>query len=325
MKYAEITEGLGTRFELLLNTYKPFACGIVMHPTIDACLQLRAAERLSADRIERIDLAVHPLVLELTGKKTPQTGLEGKFSIYTAAALAIVAGAAGPKQFTDAWVRHPDASQPRSRGRDRRSGHRRSPGAGGDYAEGWPPAGEMHRAGVGSVERPMSDADLTPSSSTWPMASCRPRAHAVCSTCAGASTVSCAPETSRRRPPVRKDHASGQTMKFIAFAVAASSACIVALAAQQAPSPPPFRASVDLIALDVQVADKDGAPITSLRPAQFTVTLDGKPRRVVSADLIGAATTTTLPQPSGEAPPASSTGPAGPAPPDRICVPRSTR
>ena len=95
MKWDEITGGLGERFELLLNTYKPFACGIVMHPTIDACLQLRAEHRLTADQIERIDLAVHPLVLELTGKRTPQTGLEAKFSIYTAAALAIVAGAPG--------------------------------------------------------------------------------------------------------------------------------------------------------------------------------------------------------------------------------------
>ena len=39
-----------------LNTYKPFACGIVMHPTIDACLQLRDEHRLTADQIERIDL-----------------------------------------------------------------------------------------------------------------------------------------------------------------------------------------------------------------------------------------------------------------------------
>ena len=78
VKWDEITGGLGERFELLLNTYKPFACGIVMHPTIDACLQLRAEHRLTADQIERIDLAVHPLVLELTGKRAPETGLEGE-------------------------------------------------------------------------------------------------------------------------------------------------------------------------------------------------------------------------------------------------------
>ena len=111
MKWDEITGGLGDRFELLLNTYKPFACGIVMHPTIDACLQLRAEHGSRPIRSSASICAVHPLVLELTGKRTPQTGLEGKFSIYTAAALAIVAGAAGPKQFSDELVRAPTWSR----------------------------------------------------------------------------------------------------------------------------------------------------------------------------------------------------------------------
>jgi 2-methylcitrate dehydratase PrpD len=105
--YGQITQGLGERYEILLNTYKPFACGVVLHPIIDACLQLRAAHNLTPDAIERIDLAVHPLVLELTGKRAPRTGLEGKFSVYFAAAVAIAAGAAGVKQFTDEWVRQP--------------------------------------------------------------------------------------------------------------------------------------------------------------------------------------------------------------------------
>ena len=105
--YAEITEKLGQTFEVSLNTYKPFACGIVIHPTIDGCIQLRREYQLKADQIERVELKVHPLVLELTGKKTPQAGLEGKFSVYHAAAIAIVEGAAGEQQFSDHAVRDP--------------------------------------------------------------------------------------------------------------------------------------------------------------------------------------------------------------------------
>jgi 2-methylcitrate dehydratase PrpD len=105
--YTEITKMLGQTYEISLNTYKPFACGVVIHPAIDGCIQLRNQYNLTATQIERIDLRVHPLVLELTGKKTPQTGLEGKFSVYYAAAIAIVEGAAGEKQFTDALVRDP--------------------------------------------------------------------------------------------------------------------------------------------------------------------------------------------------------------------------
>ena len=105
--YREITEGLGQRWEALLNTYKPFACGIVIHPAIDAAVQLRNENKLTAEQIERVDLRVHPLVIELTGKKTPQIGLEGKFSVYHSVAVALIDGAAGEKQYSDRAVRDP--------------------------------------------------------------------------------------------------------------------------------------------------------------------------------------------------------------------------
>jgi 2-methylcitrate dehydratase PrpD len=105
--YAEITDGLGASYEIALNTYKPFACGIVIHPTIDGCAQLRGEHGLTGDEIERIDLRVDPLVLELTGKRSPQVGLEGKFSVYHSAAVAIIHGRAGEAEYGDACVRDP--------------------------------------------------------------------------------------------------------------------------------------------------------------------------------------------------------------------------
>jgi 2-methylcitrate dehydratase PrpD len=102
--FGEITEGLGERFELSLNTYKPFACGIVIHPVIDGCIQLREEHGLSGAEIERIEAKVHPLVLELTGKPSPRIGLEGKFSVFHSAAVAIVLGRAGAQEYTDAVV-----------------------------------------------------------------------------------------------------------------------------------------------------------------------------------------------------------------------------
>ena len=102
--YAEITEDLGKSYEILVNSYKPFACGIVIHPAIDGCIQLRNTESLNPEDIKSIELRVHYLVLELTGKKTPRTGLEGKFSVYHAAAVAIIEGAGGESQFSDTTV-----------------------------------------------------------------------------------------------------------------------------------------------------------------------------------------------------------------------------
>ena len=108
-KYAwnEVTDELGQRFEISFNTYKPFACGIVIHPSIDACSQLRA-QGVTADQVERIELKVHSLVLELTGKKEPADGLQGKFSVYHGCACGLIFGKAGEPQYDDAIVNRED-------------------------------------------------------------------------------------------------------------------------------------------------------------------------------------------------------------------------
>ena len=106
--WSEITEGLGERWEAGLNTYKPFACGIVIHPAIDGCVQLRNAHGLVADQIEKVTLKVHSLVLELTGKKTPADGLQSKFSVYHSCAVGLIFGQAGEHEYTDEVVNRPD-------------------------------------------------------------------------------------------------------------------------------------------------------------------------------------------------------------------------
>ena len=103
----EITDQLGQRFEISFNSYKPFACGIVIHPSIDACAQLRA-QGITADQVERIELKVHSLVLELTGKKEPADGLQGKFSVYHGCACGLIFGKAGEDQYADDIVNRPD-------------------------------------------------------------------------------------------------------------------------------------------------------------------------------------------------------------------------
>ena len=50
----------------------------------------------------------------------------------------------------------------------------------------------------------------------------------------------------------------------------------------------PFRVSVDVVAVDVQVIDKTGRPVPDLGPEKFTVTINGRRRRVVSAERIGS-------------------------------------
>src|SRR5580692_10472289 len=48
---SKITAGLGVDFDLRANTYKPFPCGIVNHPTIDGAIQIQQEYRLAAETI----------------------------------------------------------------------------------------------------------------------------------------------------------------------------------------------------------------------------------------------------------------------------------
>ena len=102
----EVTDELGSRFEISFNTYKPFACGIVIHPSIDACVQLRE-QGVTPEQVQAIELRVHSLVLELTGKKEPRDGLSAKFSVYHGCAAGLIYGRAGEEEFSDAVVNDP--------------------------------------------------------------------------------------------------------------------------------------------------------------------------------------------------------------------------
>ncbi|KAF2138741.1 uncharacterized protein K452DRAFT_300823 [Aplosporella prunicola CBS 121167] len=114
---------LGKTWEILKNSFKPFPCGIVIHPVIDACIQIHhdmnkdksAEQSPDASLIQSVHVEIHPLVLELTGKKTPKTGLEGKFSVYHSAAVALLYGKATPAQYEDAVVQDPAVIQLRGK------------------------------------------------------------------------------------------------------------------------------------------------------------------------------------------------------------------
>ncbi len=157
----EVTENLGKTWEIDLNTYKPYACGIVIHPAIEGCAALAREHKLAAADIDGIDLAVHPLVLELTGKRTPRVGLEGKFSVFHSVACAVIFGAAGEAQYSDEVVARADVVRLRDR-----VDAKAKPGIAEHQCEvrirlndGRTLTHVVEHV-KGSVERPMTDADL---------------------------------------------------------------------------------------------------------------------------------------------------------------------
>jgi 2-methylcitrate dehydratase PrpD len=156
-----IGDGLGSRWELGSNMYKPFACGLVVHAAIDACIQLRAEHALQSSSIEHVRMRVNPIVMELTAKTEPRTGLEGKFSVYHACAIALLRGRGGESEFSDAAVLEPDAIALRRKVEivpdaavAMMEAYATIRLAGGRVIEKHVPSA------LGSTERPMSDRDL---------------------------------------------------------------------------------------------------------------------------------------------------------------------
>ena len=112
---SKITSGLGVDFDLRVNTYKPFPCGIVNHPTIDGCIQLHDEHRLAPGSVASVRLRVAPLVLDLCNQQNITRGLQGKFSVYHGAAIGLVRGKAGLGEYSDETVNDPEVKRVRER------------------------------------------------------------------------------------------------------------------------------------------------------------------------------------------------------------------
>lgn len=93
-----ITGGLGAEYEVLRNTYKPYPCGIVIHPAIDACLHLVRQQGVASGQIHRVDVRVHADAMNLTWRKLPSNDLDAQVSLYHWVATSLVCGHAGVEQ-----------------------------------------------------------------------------------------------------------------------------------------------------------------------------------------------------------------------------------
>jgi 2-methylcitrate dehydratase PrpD len=104
--FSRMVTGLGSDFELLRNAYKPFPCGIVIHAAITGALAV-AREAPDPAAIEAVRLTLHPMCLELCGRREPKNAIEGTFSVYHWVAVAVRDRAIGIRHYSDAVVRDP--------------------------------------------------------------------------------------------------------------------------------------------------------------------------------------------------------------------------
>jgi len=151
---------LRANFELAKNTYKPYPCGIVAHPAIDAGVAL-AARIGASSAIESVVVYCNPLVPELMGNLTPADGLQARFSAVHGVTMGLRDGSVGLAQYEDALVvaedvvalrarvrLEPDAKMPRASAR-----------VSARLTDGTTVEETVLNA-RGSLERPLTDAEL---------------------------------------------------------------------------------------------------------------------------------------------------------------------
>jgi 2-methylcitrate dehydratase PrpD len=108
-----VLEGLGVRWEVLDNTYKPYPCGIVSHPAIEAAERLHT--QLAGREVDAVTVHCHPLVVELTGNPSPHDGLSARFSTIHGVAVGLLDGEVGLAQYADARIGAEDVATLRSK------------------------------------------------------------------------------------------------------------------------------------------------------------------------------------------------------------------
>ena len=157
----QLIDEWGKAFHIEKNTYKAFPCGAVASAAIDACLQLRRRCKLTPDQIAAVSIKVHPSVLKLMDRRSPESGLHAKLSIHHVVACALVFGAVKVKHFETeilqdsrivALRRDMQIVQDESFTRDQAY-------VSVTLKEGRTLAQEVRDA-IGSLQRPLSDHDL---------------------------------------------------------------------------------------------------------------------------------------------------------------------
>ena len=106
-----LTEGLGETWEIQRNSYKPYPCGVVLNPVIEACLML--SEQLGpvgqwAHDVQRIELHGHPLLRQRTDRPGVTRGRASQVCAQHAVAVSLLRGRAGLPEFSDEAVQDPE-------------------------------------------------------------------------------------------------------------------------------------------------------------------------------------------------------------------------
>lgn len=108
-KFERVGAGLGKDWEYLKISYKPYPCGHVIHPFLDALLALQREHGLKAKDVSRITCPIAEWMIQVVcepraAKIKPESDYHAKFSLPFALAAALKFGRLGVEAYSDANI-----------------------------------------------------------------------------------------------------------------------------------------------------------------------------------------------------------------------------
>lgn len=103
-----LVENLGSNWELSRNTYKPYPCGVVLNPVIEACLEIANTPDFDSSQIRSVTISGHSLLRERADRPTVETGREAQVSAQHAVAVCLLYKASSLNEFSDEAVNRKD-------------------------------------------------------------------------------------------------------------------------------------------------------------------------------------------------------------------------
>jgi len=113
---SKVLEEIGSGFEILRTSVKPYACCRYMQPPIDAILKIVRENDLQPDRVEKVKLGIlragAPLIADpIENKYRPQSVVDAQFSMPFGAAVALLYRKAGLEEFQLSNIRSEKVKQ----------------------------------------------------------------------------------------------------------------------------------------------------------------------------------------------------------------------
>jgi len=100
----KITDGLGTEFKILENSFKIHASCRHTHHAIDLLMEVFKERQPKFEEIESITVKSYKAAIDITDNEDPKTEYAAKFSLQFCSALAILQGSAGLADFNESTL-----------------------------------------------------------------------------------------------------------------------------------------------------------------------------------------------------------------------------